>query len=142
MDKIEIISKLEPLIEKTDICGFEAYLVSRAEPRLKKLKMSVDNLQQNLKRDITTVIKERYLAEDATYTDADNIADNQVKFYIVEQNDEYKPFNVDTWEKEDHLLLIKNMIRKLKRKLKKSYRENRASYNHSSLHNRLAFSRN
>ena len=101
MDKIEIISKLEPLIEKTDICGFEAYLVSRAEPRLKKLKMSVDNLQQNLKRDITTVIKERYLAEDATYTDADNIADNQVKFYIVEQNDEYKPFNVDTWEKED-----------------------------------------
>lgn len=101
MYKTEIVSKLKPLIERPEVCGFEAFLVSRTEPRLKKLKLSIVDLQQNLKRDITAVIKERYLAEDAIYTEADNIADNQVKFYIVKQNDEYKPFDVGTWEEEE-----------------------------------------
>ena len=103
MDKTEIVSKLKPLIERPDTCGFEAFLVTRTEPRLKKLKLSKANLQFNLKRDITAVIQERYLDEDAIYTEADNIADNQVKFYILKQSDEYKPFDVDAWEKGEFI---------------------------------------
>ena len=37
MYKTEIVSKLKPLIERPEVCGFEAFLVSRTEPRLKKL---------------------------------------------------------------------------------------------------------
>lgn len=101
MDKEEIVRKLKPIIERPDACGFEAFLVARSEPRLKKLNLSITDLQLNLKRDITSVIQNRYLADDAVYTGAENVADNQIKFYIVDQNDEYKPFNVDTWAKED-----------------------------------------
>ncbi len=103
MDKTEIVSKLKPLIEKPDASGFEVFLVTRTEPRLKRLKLSIDDLQLNLKRDITSVIQERFLTEDVIYTDVDSIADNQVKFYIIEQNDEYKPFNVGTWEREEFM---------------------------------------
>ena len=101
MDKAEIVSKLKPIIDRPDACGFEAFLVARSEPRLKKLSLSITDLQLNLKRDITAVIQDRYLADDAVYTGAENVADNQVKFYIVEQNEDYKPFDVDSWTKED-----------------------------------------
>ena len=101
MDKEEIVRKLKPIIERPDACGFEAFLVARSEPRLKKLNLSITDLQLNLKRDITSVIQNRYLADDAVYTGAENVADNQVKFYIVEQNEDYKPFDVDSWTKED-----------------------------------------
>ena len=47
------------------------------------------------------MIQERYLDDNSVYTGAENVADNQVKFYIVEQNEEYQPFNLDTWTKED-----------------------------------------
>ena len=103
MDKAEILSKLKPLIEKTEACGFEAFLVARTEPRLKKLNLSIVGLQHNLKKDIAAVIQERYLNEDAIYTEIENVADNQVKFYIVEQNNEYKPFDVGTWEKDEFM---------------------------------------
>ena len=101
MDKAEIVSKLKPIIDRPDACGFEAFLVARTEPRLKKLNLSIADLQLNLKKDITAVIQDRYLADDAVYTGAENVADNQVKFYIVEQNEDYKPFDVDSWTKED-----------------------------------------
>lgn len=101
MDRTKIVGKLKPIVERPDACGFEAFLVSRTMPRLKKLKLSITNLQVNLKRDIAAVIQERYLADDAIYTGAENVADNQVKFYIIEQNDEYKPFDLSTWTEED-----------------------------------------
>lgn len=101
MDKTEIVRKLKPIIESPDECGFEAYLVARTEPRLKKLNLSIADLQLTLKRDILAMIQERYLDDNSVYTGAENVADNQVKFYIVEQNEEYQPFNLDTWTKED-----------------------------------------
>lgn len=101
MDKAEIVRKLKPIIERPDTCGFEAFLAARSQPRLKKLNLSITDLQLNLKRDISAVIQDRYLADDTVYTGAENVADNQLKFYIVEQNEDYKPFDVDSWTKED-----------------------------------------
>ena len=103
MDKAEIVNKLKPLVERPDRCGFEAFLVTRNEPKLRKLDLSIANLHLHLKRNITAVIQERYLDEDAIYTKVDNIADNQVKFYIIEQNDEYKPLDVNAWEKDEFI---------------------------------------
>lgn len=101
MDRAEIIEKLKPIVEKPDSCGFEAYLVSRSEPRLKKLKLSMQELHSSLKADITRIIEERYLAEDAVYSGAENVGDNQFKFYVLEQTDEYKPFDVESWTEEE-----------------------------------------
>lgn len=101
MDKPEIVGKLKPILERPDSCGFEVFLITKTEPRLKKLNLSVVDLQVNLKRDISAVIKERYLADDAIYTGAENVADNQIKFYVVKQNSEYKPFDVNEWTSEE-----------------------------------------
>ena len=101
MDRAEIVDKLTSIVGQLNSCGFETYLVTRTEPRLKKLNLSVADLQMNLKRDIAAVIRERYLADDVIYTGSENIVDNQIKFYIVPQNEGYKPFDVDTWSKEE-----------------------------------------
>lgn len=107
MERPEIIEKLKPIIERPDSCGFEVFLVTKTEPRLKKLKLSVADLQANLKKDISSVIQERYLADDAVYSGTESVADNQIKFYVIEQNQEYKPFDVNEWTseefKEEHL---------------------------------------
>ena len=107
MNKAEIIQKLKPIVDRPDSCGFDAYLVAREEPRLKHLRLSITNLQASLKTDITSIIRERYIAEDAIYTSADNVADNQVKFYVIPQTGEYKPFDISAWTqeefKEEHL---------------------------------------
>lgn len=107
MNKAEIIQKLKPIVDRPDSCGFDAYLVAREEPRLKHLRLSITNLQASLKTDITSIIRERYIAEDAIYTSADNVADNQVKFYVIPETGEYKPFDISAWTqeefKEEHL---------------------------------------
>lgn len=101
MDRTDIVEKLKPIIERPDYCGFEAYLVSRNDHRLKRLNLSKENLQSSLKKDISLVIQERYISEDATYTGAENVADNQMKYYVVKQTDEYRPFDVSNWTTED-----------------------------------------
>ncbi len=101
MDKTEINRKLRMIVENPDACGFSAYLASRREPRLKELRLSRDKLHESLKTDMIGVLRDKYLSEDAVYTGAENAADDQHKFYIVEQTDEYKPFDLDKWEREE-----------------------------------------
>lgn len=101
MDSGTIREKLKPIIEQSDKCGFTAYLVVKEEPRLKKMMLEKDGLRVHLKDCMIGVIKNRYLADDATYTQAENVADNQFKFYIINQNEIYHPFNVDLWNCED-----------------------------------------
>lgn len=101
MEKEEIVKKLQPIIDDLGKCGFEVYLVSRTEPKLKKLQLSKEGLHKNLKADIANVIKEQYIIDEAIYAGAECISDNQVKFYVIEQNEQYNPFDVDSWTKED-----------------------------------------
>ena len=101
MGKAETIERLKPFVEKPDECGFEAYLVSKSEPRLKRLNLSINDLHYSLKTDIIGVIRDTYLAEDATYSGVENAGDVPGIFYIIEQTDEYKPFDVETWKIED-----------------------------------------
>lgn len=101
IDKTEIFRKLKPIVENPDACGFEVYLVARTDPRLKRINMSIADLQPSLKRDIIAVIQDCFLDDDAVFTGAENVGDNQVKFYTVEQSDGYRPFDVDSWTCED-----------------------------------------
>ena len=40
------------------------------------------------------MIIEKFTSEDADYSSAENIADNQKKFYIINQDSSYEPFSV------------------------------------------------
>ena len=100
MDNMQALNNL-----LSQVCGFEVFAVTKDPPRLKKISLTEtgDNggLKSTLKSMMLDVIRERYLSDDATYAPAENVADNQYKFYIVQQNEEYKPFEFLTGEQED-----------------------------------------
>lgn len=84
-----------------DICGFEAYVVTKEEPRLRKITLhdpvNRDEGKLGFKKTIRNmlfdVLAQKYLASDIEYTSASNIADNQRKMYIIPQTEgEYYPF--------------------------------------------------
>ena len=98
-----IRSILSNMVTKT--CGFEVFVVTKESPRLKKLSLTETGedggLKGTLKNMMLEIITERYLTEDASYTPAENIADNQYKFYIVQQTEQYHPFGFLSGEQED-----------------------------------------
>lgn len=80
-----------------DKCGFEVFVITKSEPRLKKMGFREDdgnNLRQKLKESIMRILSEKYNSEGAEYVSADRIADEQRKFYIIETNESYDPFAV------------------------------------------------
>ena len=89
--------------ESADKCGLEVYIVTKGSPRLKRMNLYEGapgeiNLYSVLKDTIIDILRERYLSDDAEYVSADQIADNQHKFYIINQSDEYRPFDFITGE--------------------------------------------
>lgn len=76
-------------------CGLEVFVRTKTEPLMKKMAFHEglkNNLYTSLKETVIDILQEKYLSSDAEYVSADQIADNQHKFYIVDQTDEYKPF--------------------------------------------------
>lgn len=89
--------------ESTEKCGLEVYIVTKSSPRLKRMNLYEGapgevKLYSVLKDTVIDILRERYLSEDAEYVSADQIADNQHKFYIINQSDEYRPFDFITGE--------------------------------------------
>lgn len=83
--------------EHGDKCGLEVYVLTRTAPRMKKMvfyegAQGEDNLYASLKKTIIEILDTKYLIDEAEYASADQIADNQKKFYVIEQTDAYKPF--------------------------------------------------
>lgn len=52
------------------------------------------NFKEEIKSDIVNSISRDYLSSEAEYEFAEHIADNQNKYYVIEQNDEYRPFQI------------------------------------------------
>lgn len=78
-------------------CGFEVYVITKSEPRLKKMgfvENGTDTLRQKLKNSILNILSEKYNATDADYVSADRIADEQRKFYIISTSENYDPLSV------------------------------------------------
>jgi len=78
------------------MCGFEVYIITKSEPRLKKMgfvENGADNLLQKLKYSILKILSEKYNATDADYVSGDRIADEQKKFYIISTSEEYDPLS-------------------------------------------------
>lgn len=84
--------------------AFEAFIMMKGERKLKKFvlyegapenrKDEEKNFKKRLQNLIEEVIKETYGNEDAEYDSVENIADNQNKFYIIPQTEDYKPFEM------------------------------------------------
>lgn len=87
-------------------CGFDAFVVTKNAPKLKKINFSEER-KQNIKQ-IRTVLKEMifdviidsFVSEEALYADGHLLADNQNKYLIFEQSDIYKPFDYVENEQE------------------------------------------
>ena len=82
--------------------AFEAFILMKGDRKLKKFVLyegapeSRNNTEINFKKKlqiaIAEVIKGKYGNESTEYDFVENIADNQNKFYIIPQTNEYKPF--------------------------------------------------
>lgn len=92
----EIKSIISTITATPRLCGFEVYIITKSEPRLRKMgfiENETDNLRQKLKDSILKTLSEKYNA-DAEYVSADRIADEQHKFYIISTSETYDPFSV------------------------------------------------
>ena len=81
----------------SDIGGFQAYAVTKEKPRLRTLSLTESGPDGGLKRElrdlIREIIKSKFLSTDADYVAAKYIADEQHKFYIIPQDNDYNPFD-------------------------------------------------
>lgn len=79
--------------------GFEIFIVlKKGEKRLKRFliyddRNGEDNFKEKIQVSIEQTIRDKYLGNDAEYLSAARIADDQHKFYLIEQTQEYQPFD-------------------------------------------------
>ncbi len=78
--------------------GFEVFIIMKAEDSTMKRFLFYEHGERDFKKkiekSIAGVIKEKFLAADAEYVMAENVADNQNKFYLIKQSAEYNPFEI------------------------------------------------
>ena len=101
--KERIVGIIQNLFQDNEY-GFEVYVTMKAGPTLKKFNLSEgkieerNNLEKNFKQkvqlSIEKAIKEKFLETEKEYDFAENVADQQNKFYVITQNEDYKPFEV------------------------------------------------
>ncbi len=76
--------------------GFDVFIIMKAEDSIVKHFLFYEHGEQSFKKriedSISATVKEKFLAEDAEYAMAENVADNQNKFYLIKQSHEYNPF--------------------------------------------------
>ena len=93
----EIKSLISIMTAEPKRCGFEVFIITKSEPRLKKMgfvENETNNLRQRLKNSILKVLSEKYISEEEEYVSADRIADEQQKFYIIPTSESYNPLHV------------------------------------------------
>lgn len=89
---------LQEAVQNKEQCGFSAYIVTKSGSKLREMILDEgklnrnDNYKKTVRNVLLNVIEEKYLSEGAVYVSGINIADNQNKFYIINQDEEYKPF--------------------------------------------------
>lgn len=84
--------------------GFETYVTMKTGDPIKHFILDQGrredhndpekNFKKKIQQAMVETINAKFLVDGVEYDTATNIADNQKKFYVVEQDDDYKPFDV------------------------------------------------
>ena len=97
-NEVCIKSTLREFCENINSCGFEAYIVKKESPKLRRMSLDEgtnengDNFRTILKKLFFDIIKEQYLSIEAQYIDGHQLADNQNKYLYFEQGESFYPF--------------------------------------------------
>ena len=97
---------LQKAVQDKNNCGFAAYIVAKTDPKLRKMifdeeKFNSGNYKHIVRDAILNVISEKYLAEETEFASGANVADNQKKYYMIAQSEEYRPFDYLDVQVED-----------------------------------------
>ena len=93
---------LSSFCQEADHCGFEAYIVTKESPRLRRIILqdrladSEDEVsfKKQIKNMLLEVLAEKYVQPDVEYAPATSIADRQHKMYVIPQTVQgYAPFS-------------------------------------------------
>lgn len=104
MPKTRIVQAISSMFQDTEY-GFEAYAVMKDFPTMRRFVLfegnpthaiagNQINFKEQVKDSIVDYIRDKYLSDEDEYELVENIADNQSKFYVIEQDDSYKPFEM------------------------------------------------
>lgn len=79
--------------------GFEIYIVMKSgNQRLKKFILDegkpgeLNGFKVRLRESIENTIRDKYLSEESQYANGDDLANEQNRFYVIKQSEDYKPF--------------------------------------------------
>lgn len=92
---------LSSFCQEADQCGFEAYVVVKESPRLRRVILHdkpVDgediSFKKQIKNMLLEVLAEKYANPDIDYAPATSVADQQHKMYVIPQTTQgYSPFS-------------------------------------------------
>lgn len=102
MPKEKIIQTIREIFKNKEY-KFDVYISMKDSGLLKKMVLFEGNPNKNLsdrnfkkyvQDSIEDVIINKFINEDKEYDLAENIADNQKKFYVIKQDDSYEPFSM------------------------------------------------
>lgn len=94
MNKLEITSKIKEITETGAVCGVDVYVCLKDEEQgfyVEKM-ISMNSLKDRIRSIALEVLNTQYLQEEVEYFDILDVIDNKKAVYVLEQNDEYKPF--------------------------------------------------
>ncbi|MCI1930422.1 MAG: DUF4868 domain-containing protein [Clostridia bacterium] len=98
LNEKQIRAKLKDYYDNSIQCGLEAFVVKKDSPKLKRMSLSEDtngqgkNFRTILKEMFFNILGEQYLSQEAEYADGRQLADNQHKYLIFEQGENFQPF--------------------------------------------------
>ena len=93
---------LSSFCQEADQCGFEAYVITKESPRLRRIILhdspadSGDEIsfKKQIKNMLLEVLAEKYVHPDVEYATAASVADRQHKMYVIPQTEQgYSPFS-------------------------------------------------
>lgn len=94
----QIRTKIKEFCDDSTHCGLEAFIVKKDSPKLKRIVFSEEvneqgkNFRVILKEMFLEILQEKFLAQECEYADGRMLADNQYKYLVFEQGDNFQPF--------------------------------------------------
>lgn len=98
LNEEQIRTKIKEYCDNSTQCGLEAFIVKKDSPKLKRIAFSEEvneqgkNFRAILKEMFLEILQEKFLAQECEYADGRMLADNQHKYLIFEQGDNFQPF--------------------------------------------------